>query len=254
MIKNISLAVISLIISVYIVHAQNDTLFIWSQGKTVKGYNINTEIDSIIFYAPSPPYYPSGTFADTRDGEVYKWLKIGNQIWMAENLKYLPNNVTANTGSNITPLYYVYGYNSTNVTSAKATANFINYGVLYNWPAACQSCPNGWHLPSETEWTELSDYLFGVFIAGGKLKEKGNTHWIFPNTGATDETGFSALPGGSRNEDGTFDFIGSIGSWWSSSESDAFLSRRVYIWNNYTQLNRNDNSKTMGLSVRCLKN
>jgi uncharacterized protein (TIGR02145 family) len=149
---------------------------------------------------------------DARDGNAYKTVKIGNQIWLAENLKYLPSVVGPGTGSETTPYYYVYGYDGTNVTDAKATSNYTTYGVLYNWPAAMAGsassnanpsgvqgvCPAGWHLPSDAEWTELTDYLGGKSVAGGKLKETGTTHWASPNTGATNETGFTALPGGYR--------------------------------------------------------
>ncbi|NLP20778.1 MAG: hypothetical protein GX378_08455, partial [Bacteroidales bacterium] len=171
---------------------------------------------------------------DARDGNAYKTVKIGNQIWLAENLKYLPSVVGPSTGSQSTPYYYVYGYDGTNVTDAKATSNYTTYGVLYNWPAAMAGsassnanpsgvqgvCPAGWHLPSDAEWTELTDYLGGKSVAGGKLKETGTTHWASQNTGATNETGFTALPGGGRyGNDDYFYSIGSFGDWWSASES-----------------------------------
>ncbi len=124
-------------------------------------------------------------FTDSRDGTHYNAVKIGNQVWMAENLKYLPSVVGPGTGSQTTPYYYVYGYDSTVVADAKATSNYTTYGVLYNWPAAMNeatssssnpsgvqgACPTGWHLPSDAEWTELTDYLGGTSVAGGKLKE-----------------------------------------------------------------------------------
>ncbi len=111
------------------------------------------------------PNNPKNTFTDSRDGNVYKFVKIGTQTWMAENLAYLPSVVGSATGSETTPYYYVYGYDGTSVTAAKATSNYTTYGVLYNWPAAMGGfsssssnpsgvqgvCPAGWHLPSEAE-------------------------------------------------------------------------------------------------------
>ena len=205
-------------------------------------------------------------FTDTRDGNHYNAIKIGNQIWMVENLKYLPSVVGPETGSQTTPHYYVYGYNGTNVTDAKATANYNTYGVLYNWPAAMNGaassttnpsgvqgvCPTGWHVPSDAEWTELTDYL-GETDAGGKLKETGTTHWSSPNTSTTNETGFTALPGGYRDFDGTFDGIGYYGYWWSATASyapNAWLRSMYYSGNSVSRRNFN---KELGFSVRCVR-
>ncbi|MGI6411769.1 MAG: fibrobacter succinogenes major paralogous domain-containing protein [Bacteroidales bacterium] len=206
-------------------------------------------------------------FTDTRDGNHYNAVKIGNQIWMAENLKYLPSVVGPSTGSQSTPYYYVYGYDGTNVTDAKATSNYNTYGVLYNRPAAMAGsasstanpsgvqgvCPTGWHLPSDAEWTELTDYLGGTSIAGGKLKETGTTHWNSPNTGATNETGFTALPGGYRYVDGSFKFIGGYGFWSSATEQNATyaLDRKVVYGD--SSVDRGLGTKEVGFSVRCLR-
>lgn len=206
-------------------------------------------------------------FIDSRDGTHYNAVKIGNQIWMAENLKYLPIVVGPGTGSETTPYYYVYGYNGTSVTDAKATANHTTYGVLYNWPAAMNSeassttnpsgiqgvCPTGWHLPSDAEWTELTDYLGGTSVAGGKLKETGTTHWNSPNTGATNETGFTALPGGYRNYYGTFTSIGNSGHWWSATEYSATYAWYNNMNYNNSNVNRNYGNKEVGFSVRCVR-
>ena len=139
-------------------------------------------------------------FTDFRDGNHYNVVKIANQVWMAENLKYLPSVVGPPTTSYTLPYYYVYGYYGTDVNAAKATANYTTYGVLYNWAAALTSCPAGWHLPGTGEWTQLTDYLGGLSTAGGKLKETGTAHWASPNTGATNEYGFTALPGSSYSK------------------------------------------------------
>lgn len=191
-------------------------------------------------------------FTDPRDGNVYQTVTIGTQIWMAENLRYLPSVVGSATGSNTTPYYYVYGYEGTNLTDAKATSNYTTYGVLYNWPAACSSCPAGWHLPSDAEWTQLTDNLGGEPYAGGKLKESGTAHWNSPNTGATNETGFTALPGGSRTNNGTFYWIGKEVYLWSATEYNANTAWIRYMTYDESSATRDRSNKLVGFSVRCI--
>jgi len=194
-----------------------------------------------------------GSFTDSRDGYVYKTVKIGNQVWMAENLRYLPSVVGPEIESETTPYYYVYDYNGTNVSEAKTTDNFSTYGVLYNWTAACSSCPSGWHLPSDAERAELGEYLGGNEVAGAKLKETGTTHWQSPNQGATNASGFTALPGGIRLDYGSFYFIGNDGAWWSSTELDAnYAFSRLLNYDNYHLVNNYD-YKVDGFSIRCVK-
>ena len=207
-------------------------------------------------------------FTDPRDGNVYKIITIGDQVWMAENLAYLPSvNMVADGSEDAAgSYYYVYGYDGTNVADAKATDNYATYGVLYNWTAAMDGeassttnpsgiqgvCPAGWHLPSDAEWTELTDYLGGTG-AGGKLKETGTTHWASPNTGATNETGFTALPGGYRNYDGSFLGIGYYGFWWSATEGLASSAWARYMTNGNSNVGRDHGSKEVGFSVRCVR-
>lgn len=184
----------------------------------------------------------------------YPVLQIGDQIWMAENLAYLPSVSPPSQKSSTAPYYYVYGYNGTDIATAKTTQNYKDYGVLYNWPAAIAACPPGWHLPSDNEWTALETFLGGKWEDGGKLKETGTTHWISPNGGATNEFGFSALPGGGLGSDGIFDSIGLAGIWWSStatSSSFAYIRYLNYINSNIDRL---DLDKDSGFSVRCVKN
>jgi uncharacterized protein (TIGR02145 family) len=209
----------------------------------------------------------ANNFTDTRDGNVYKFVTIGNQVWMAENLKYLPSVVGPGIVSQTTPYYYVYGYNGINVDDAKATANYTTYGVLYNWPSSMNGatsstanpsgvqgvCPAGWHLPSDAEWTELADYLGGESVAGGKLKETGTIHWNSPNTGATNETGFTALPGGRRYSSDVFGYIGNYGYWWSATEvSASFAWYRFLLYGN-GGLGRFNFPKADGFSIRCVR-
>jgi uncharacterized protein (TIGR02145 family) len=202
--------------------------------------------------------YESGILTDSRDGNIYNTVKIGNQWWMAENLKYLPSVVGPGTGSKTTPYYYVYGYNGRVVADAKTTSNYTTYGVLYNWPAVNPSgvqgvCPTGWHLPSDAEWTELTDYLGGESGAGNKLKETGTTHWNSPRAGATNETGFTALPGGYRTSNRRFVDIRYTGSWRSATElnaTDAWF-RRMYGNNSFVF--SFNHGKEEGYSVRCIR-
>jgi len=178
-----------------------------------------------------------GTFTDPRDGKVYKTVKIGNQIWMAENLAYEPSSGN----------YWAYDNDNSNVET---------YGYLYDWETACDVCPDGWHLPTDAEWTELTDYLGEN--AGGKLKatgtiEAGTGLWDAPNTGATNETGFTALPGGYRDTNGTFLSIGYSGFWWSATES--YTNNAWYRGMRYddSDVNGLHLDKELGFSVRCLR-
>ncbi len=204
---------------------------------------------------------------DSRDGTHYNAVRIGNQVWMAENLKYLPEVVGSGTGSATDTYYYVYDYNGTDIAVAKTTANYTTYGVLYNWSAAMSGsassvanpsgvqgvCPAGWHLPSDAEWTELTDYLGGESVAGGKLKETGTTHWISPNAGATNETGFTALSGGRRSDNGAFNYMGSLGYWWCATESGTNNAWEWYMGYGTSEVYRYNNNKVLGLSVRCVR-
>lgn len=195
-----------------------------------------------------------GTLTD-QDGNVYKTVTIGTQTWMAENLRTTSyndgtsiSNVTGATEwGNLTTGAYC-NYNNTTNTDTIAT-----YGRLYNWYAVNTGklAPKGWHVPTDTEWTTLTDYLGGESIAGGKLKETGTTHWISPNTSATNESGFTALPCGYRSSNGTFNGID--GYWWSSTEGstvDAYERNVFYddigVFSYYF-------NKGSGSSVRCVR-
>jgi len=207
----------------------------------------------------------AGKFTDTRDGNVYKTVTIGKQIWMAENLRYLPSIVGPETTSATTPYYYVYDYSGTNVNAAKATSNYKTYGVLYNWTAAMAGsasstqntsgvqgvCPKGWHLPGNADWTQLVDHLGGTSLAGGKLKETGTVHWTSPNNGATNETGFTALPGGYC--DGTFHIVGIGGYWWSATKYDATDAWSLSVDNYTSNACKSYLNKMLGFSVNCVK-
>jgi|GEM_PF-1013229 uncharacterized protein (TIGR02145 family) len=205
---------------------------------------------------------------DIRDGKIYQTVQIGNQCWMAENLAYLPSVSPPDSGSLTLPHYYVYDYSGTNVPDAKATYNYQTYGVLYNWMAATNggansqsvpsgvqgACPSGWHLPSFMEWYNLENYLGGYLVAGGKMKETGTSHWANPNTGATNSSGFSALPGGLRDFAlGSFFHVNWDGYWWTSSLSlpDTAQYHAITYIAEYATYSHHNNA--MGFSVRCVK-
>jgi uncharacterized protein (TIGR02145 family) len=159
------------------------------------------------------------------DGNTYRTIKIGNQYWMAENLKVtryrngdaIPNVTDGETWAHLTAgAFCNYDNNANNVTT---------YGRLYNWYAVIDSrniAPAGWHVPSDADWKTLARYLGGEDIAGGKMKETGTTHWQSPNTGATNESGFSALPGGERSYSGVFNALRLYANFWSSSEVNTY--------------------------------
>ncbi len=190
------------------------------------------------------------------DGNIYSTVNIGTQLWMVENLKTTKYNdsediplVTDNTEwiNLITPACCWYNNDMSTYGDA--------YGALYNWHAVNSGklCPDGWHVPSDEDWTTLIDYLGGESIAGGKLKEEGTTHWEDPNTGATNESGFTSLPGGSRQDDGSFEGIGREGVWWSSSEGGTeYAGFWLMSFQSITVLSDSEN-KYLGFSVRCVK-
>jgi len=195
------------------------------------------------------------------DGNVYHAVTIGTQVWMVENLKTthyqdgtaIPNVTEDSIWSYLTTGAYCDYDNK--------SSNSVIYGRDYNWYAVANShniCPKGWHVPSDAEWTTLTTYLGGETVAGGKLKETGTAHWVTPNTGATNQMGFSALPGGYRSGSdfyGQFVIVGYYGGeWWSSTESSASSAWYRGMYFRRSDVKRdNDYNKTVGLSVRCLK-
>jgi uncharacterized protein (TIGR02145 family) len=217
-------------------------------------------------------------FTDSRDGRKYKWVSIGDQVWMAENLAWLPVVSPFLEGSRYNEYYYVFGYNGSDVTAAKATNNYAVYGVLYNWMAAMNSaassdnnpggvqgvCPDGWHMPGDAEWKQLEMALgmsaeevgseeFRGTDEGGKLKESGNTHWIEPNEGADNSAGFTALPGGWREDPGNFWSLGETGCWWSTTEYDDATAYKRALSYDEARIERNNYFKECAFSVRCLR-
>ena len=199
----------------------------------------------------------SGTTVTDVDGNVYSTVTIGTQEWLVGNLKTTKYSdgtsipLVTNDGAwnaLLTPGYC--WYNNDEATYKDP------YGALYNWHTINSGdlCPIGWHVPTHSEWIELTDYLGGLAEAGGKLKEAGTEHWNSPNAGATNESGFTALPGGYRFDNGAFDFINIFGYWWSASEANnpfnSWYRELSYYGSNVYELFC---VKKSGFSVRCLK-
>jgi len=141
------------------------------------------------------------------------------------------------------------------VTKIDDANNSITYGKLYNWYAATDSrklAPIGWHVPSDAEWETLRTYLGGQTVTGGKIKEAGNSHWKSPNTGATNETGFTALPGGSRLINGAFYLIYYDAYLWSTTENTSANAWAQFLYYDGSNAYRNNPYKRAGFSVRCL--
>ncbi|MGA1977669.1 MAG: FISUMP domain-containing protein [Bacteroidales bacterium] len=193
---------------------------------------------------------------DSRDGQQYKTVKIGSQVWMAENLRTTSLNdgqtipmVTDNAAwsASTSPAFCWY---KNDEVSYKPV-----YGALYNWYAVNTGrlCPEGWHVPTDAEWTALITYLGGESVAGGKLKETGRIHWISPNEGATNESGFTALPGGSRLGTGSFYFMVFSGLWWSATDSYSSLAWLRSMHYDQSSVRRSTYGKRSGFSVRCIK-
>lgn len=194
-----------------------------------------------------------------KNQDSYKTIKIGNQVWMTENI----NVSTYRNGDPIPEIKTVeewikYGnegkgcwcyYNND-------TANGSKYGKLYNWYAVNDSrniAPTGFHVATKAEWITMIIYLGGELVAGGKLKEAGTNHWNSPNTGATNESGFTSLPGGLRSQDGTFKGIGNVCYWWCSNEHSANLAYCCDLGFKYSYGLNGVYEKMVGFSVRCIK-
>lgn len=203
------------------------------------------------------------------DGNVYHIVAIGKQVWMKENLQ-----VTHYRNSDSIP-HVIYSQ----VIYSQAWVDLINsetgaycayynleynhkiYGLLYNCYAVkdfSHLCPSGWHIPTDNEWTTLANYPIGNSIAGGKLKEADITHWNSSNTGATNETGFTALPSGYRSL-GFFEDIGDNGGWWSSSKDNSHTGLWLqkpydrYLRSEKKELCRGRTTLQDGFSVRCIR-
>jgi len=188
-----------------------------------------------------------GQFTDRRDDHQYGYKIIGSQTWMTENLAYLPTVSPSSDGTDYDKYYYVYGYEGTSVSDAKAIANYTTYGVLYNWNAAQADCPVGWHLPSDAAWKVLENYLgpgAGYFL-------KSTSYWNSHGNG-NNSSGFNALPGGNRRDKSGFNVLGGMAYFWSST-LESGRAWFCYLTSDDIEVYRSTDYKRSGFSVRCLK-
>jgi uncharacterized protein (TIGR02145 family) len=238
----------------------------YNEGERLLFKTISGNYSTITTFIPTESTTITSNFVSCTDADnnYYPTVQIGTQIWMAENLKttkYIDNTVIPNIIENstwatlTTPAYCWY-------ENDYATYGTV-YGALYNWFALDTEsndnkniCPIGFHIPTDIEWTTLTDYLGGESIAGGDMKETGFTHWMSPNTGATNGSGFSAFGTGKRNSfNGAFDEDNrEIGAYWSNTQYDDINSWFRYLYGAGDNCNRLNNYKQFGMAVRCIKN
>nr|NQU91849.1 hypothetical protein [Bacteroidota bacterium] len=234
-----------------------------NQGNSTEGgiWSFSTMTD--------PNWQCGDTIVDIRDEQKYATVQIGEQCWMAENLNMGTRiNGESNQTDNSMIEKYCYGDDPANCTT---------YGGLYQWNEIMQYtttqgvqgiCMEGWHLPTDNEWKilegtvdsqypvgdpEWNDTGYRGLDAGGNLKETGTTHWYSSNTGATNSSGFTALPGGNRNTSWSFDSVGYRGYWWSSSQRDASIVWYRRLSYGGVLVGRFSYNKFYGFSARCLK-
>ncbi len=206
------------------------------------------------------------SFIDARDSKVYTAVLIGTQCWMAQNLNVGTRiDGATNQTDNSTREKYCY---------ANSEANCDVYGGLYQWAEMAQYyngatntttwsaapagnlqglCPSGWHLPTTAEWNTLLTNVGGASVAGDKLKESGTAHWTSPNTGATNESGFTALPGGELGNGNIYIEKGDVGRWGTLTQAGTSAADRFIMGYNFGSVVTNNVWKYYGSSVRCVK-
>ncbi len=217
-----------------------------SNEKTVY-LQYNGGVAEVVIKAYGPIPAAEDTLVDV-DGNRYGTIKIGDQVWMKENLR-----VTHDPDGNAITSYY---FNN--------DPYFLQlYGRLYSWPVSMDNvtyemaqgiCPNGWHIPSNTEVNILVQELGGVQVAGGKLKSTGTDLWLPPNSGATNSSGFTALPAGDRWYDGTFHYLGERAFFWNSTIYNSEMAYLSYVRNDSSNVGMKEVLMGNGMPVRCIKN
>ena len=215
-------------------------------------------------------------FTDQRDGNSYCTITIGDQVWMAENLRYLPSVYRSNQESYTESRYYVYDYQGNNVVEAKDTYNYNEYGVLYNNIAAQTACPAGWHLPSDSEWTELEIYLenhgynFDGYIDSDNDRDTHNvigksmasqSNWTVSDISNSpgrlqqknNSSGFNGKPAGWKHLNGLFKHINESAAWWATGYYENGNGWDRYLYFSRAHCTRSHNNKHIGLSIRCIQ-
>jgi uncharacterized protein (TIGR02145 family) len=233
--------------------SSGNALFILNIAGQVCFVSLTVESELKTFGIPGPPI-------NDVDGNLYKTVYIGNQQWMAENLKVtkytdgkkIPNITDGSLWSNLkSGAWSYFKYDST---------HNVKYGKLYNWYSVSPTmngnkniCPDGWHVPSDNDWTKLADYLGGANIAGNKMKETGMSSWKIQNNDATNISLFTALPGGYNSGEIYSEGPGYGGAWWTSTENSSENAWKRGLNYSRGDLSRESSNKSDGLSVRCLK-
>ena len=197
----------------------------------------------------------------THHGYEYDIVAIGDQCWFAENCRYLPvvvvppSSERSDEAAETDPYYYVIAYEGADVAEAQATENYATYGVLYNWSAVMTEgiCPSGWHIPSDGDFTQLTDFLGGEIVAGHAMKSTSgwNNYGNGNNGNGSNSSGFNALPGAVGYRGGFTD-CGYVGYWWSASESGS-VSRVLYLSLLFDVVGRGSANRYRGHSARCVR-
>jgi uncharacterized protein (TIGR02145 family) len=226
-----------------------------------------------------PAFSPCGTTISDIDGNAYNTVLIGAQCWTKENLRVrrynngtaIPFDTTGGSGgSSATWQNLTIGAHTIYANDSTANpSNLTKYGYLYNWYAAkgiyttgsiastdtLNICPSGWHVPTDADWTTLTTELGGESVAGGKMKSIGTAYWNSPNIGATNESGFSGLPGGVRTTSNSFNNIRNFAFLWSATEAGSVSAWYRYLYFVDSIVGRSlTNGKSSGASIRCLRN
>lgn len=223
-----------------------DTLYTYKDGQIVSK-RATIDIDSMTFSKPKP-------VGPTIDGYTYQTVTIGTQVWFAENLRTTKYNDDSEIPTSpkftvpTTPAFFWW-------EDDKATYIANKHGALYNWFAVNTGklCPAGWHVPSNAEWTVLTNFLGGEAVAGGKMKVTGFDYWLSPNSGATNSSGFNATASGFRTLGGTYSSLNVNGYYSSSTENDNSRNLIRYLGYNAGYAETQLSSKASATSVRCIK-
>jgi uncharacterized protein (TIGR02145 family) len=261
-----------------------------ADSKTINGSGSGSFTSNLSGLAPSSTYYvrayatnsegtgygnelsfstnlAASTVTDI-DGNIYNTVTIGTQVWMMENLKttrYADGTQLVN-GTGVGAIYndvttkYRFVYED-------LESNAVTYGRLYTWAAVMNGavssvsnpsgvqgiCPNGWHVPSSEEWTQLINYFGGASTAGGPLKEAGNSHWLYSNVGATNTSGFTGLPHGYKSDSGSFYGLGTYGTYFTSTSVNSWSAKAVILRTENSEAYMGDYDRDQGDAVRCVK-
>ena len=239
------------------------------KGNVMIQVKVLTVITAVLMLFPGCKKQDEPEVVKDAEGNVYETVKIGDQVWMKQNLR---------TGSYrdgswlLTNLYADFEWASAGAACCIYHPSYVDelnhesevlnaYGMLYNWYAVTDPrglCPVGWRIPTEADWEKLIDHLGGPGEAGGKLKSErtvpdDHPRWENPNSGASDAVEFAAIPTGYRSSMGSYEGIGYYACWWSSTQYDANYAYSYYIYTTNTQLELSNDRKRAGYSVRCIK-